>query len=381
MNTPRYLRAAIGALVTVLSACAPGDDTTPLSADARSSTAVEAATRDLSTSVLELRVSAGEWVAVHSSDLAPDSLIIASVPEPGAQPYFGLGRGPDSAQFSFVAHPSDRPWITPAVGFYRGPGAESVLLVGSNVAATTFLIGELALELETSAGLLLGGGGSLDGDYSSDIETLQSRPRITVPTQRGQEGFAASVVRFRQNDGTLLSYEGGNVDFQPTAIVEQDGTVVGGEYIMRVQQAASRPGVGGVVSVALLQAGVTQYEIGKVLPPYATQHFGGGAVLSGFVPQYGIGNTAPSTGVDTPSVSTGGTLLDIFWSATEPGTLSYDLRYNFSGRQAANLAGEGTAPEGEVRALALDVFLAHFGFAAIDVEQLYGWTVAENSGL
>lgn len=347
----------------------------------------------LTEGVIEVVVPAGEWRIVFAETLDPVDLQIASLPRAGAEPYVGIGSGPEDAQMTFIAVPEGEPWLTEVFGFMRsvGPtGDERALLLGSNGAETRFLIGYLednqALTLQQV--LLAGADDAPESapDMAARTAGLDARPRVAARFESGSEGFAGTVMRFRLRDGSLFGYEAGRLKLDDLTLLNPAaGLTVLGHLRAEVDETALRPGVGSSQALGVLHSGQVDYDVRYALAPFERQQVGGGVGV-GAAPGGFVLPTSESLllldlrEAGLPDLGVGNILLHFYWTTVDPGPLRLNLDYRFNGRQ-----GEAVSPVGNPEAPILlqfpDIFWVSFGYAAADLEALYGWQLDRNFGI
>jgi hypothetical protein len=347
----------------------------------------------LTEGVIEVVVPAGEWRILFGETLDPVHLQIASLPGAGAEPYVGIGSGPEDAQMTFIAVPEGEPWLTEVFGFMRsvGPtGDERALLLGSNEAETRFLIGYLgdnqALTLQQV--LLAGADDTPEAApaMAARAAALDARPRVAARFESGSEGFAGTVMRFRLQDGSLFGYEAGRLRLEDLSLLNPAaGLHVLGHYQAQVDEMALRPGVGSSQALAVLHSGQVDYDLRYAFAPFERQQVGGGVGVGASPGGFVLPTSNPEfllNLVDTglPDLGLSNILLHFYWTTVDPGPLQLNLDYRFNGRQGEAISPVGN-PEAPLLLLTPDIFWLSFGYAAADLEALYGWQLDRNFGI
>lgn len=354
--------------------------------------------QQLTEGAITVTVPAGEWRSLRVVDTSAVSLHVASVPEAGAQPWFGIGSGhpeSDSGRVTFMAVPEDRPWATRVSGFYRGfsPDNENALILGSNKAATTFSIGydEQPFEDLALADFLLFGVGDINLLYNEEQAVrIAARPTVPARFESGRGGFAGSVQIYRLPNDQILKYVSGPIEFTETSILSAPGGAeLAREY--RIAGEQPQPGIGAASyqTLSLQQSGVADYEAQYGFSPYSRVYRGGGAVIGGAVPAYYVGLSQADDEVESETgqdpdffdVGAGGPMFNNYTTRTEAGVAVLNTRYRFSGREGEQLAPVPLGPDQFVRAFYPDLFWLSWGYVNADFAALYGWTISENQGL
>lgn len=345
--------------------------------------------------VIEVTVPPGEWRALLTTGLPREHLRVASLPQPGAQPWVGFGSGPREGRVSFLAPPEDEPGVLAADGFFAalatGEDSEQLLLLGSNGAETRFLIGyvEPSRGLSTAEVLLTVINGAPDAEavVPEQVAALEARPRVSARFESGAGGFAGTVLRIRQPDGRLAHYRAGHLQFEDRSLLTPAlGAHLLGHYHSTVEDMALRPGVGSSLALSVLHSGQLAYDVRYTLSPFSRRQIGGGAGVGaapgGFVlptsrPEFLLGLAE----LGIPDLGASNILLHFYWSAVEPGPLGLALDYRFNGRQAEPVSPVRNGAEDMAALQFPDIHWVNFGYAAIDLAALYGWSLLRDTGI
>jgi hypothetical protein len=346
----------------------------------------------LTDAAIHVTVPAGEWRILRLLELVTDRLYVASRPAPGARPYFGMGTGPQSGRVSFTAPPEDRTFATPAIGWFRGFGGEpeSIIVLGSNSAATEFSIGYAPEDFDlTSVGVITpvtgaGGGGSaptLAPEVAQALgEQMLARPGVPARFESGTGGDAGTLYQQRIISGELIEFRSGNIDFLSSSLASGTaGIQLLREYRISSRTVLQQNGVASFIALSLVHSGQVDFDFKVKMPPLSYRHIGGGAGVGGTVPAA----TAPLSLYRSELADiTAGAIVDIVkYTPTEAGNATLDVQFRFSGREGTYLGPERTSAEDLVHALTPDIFWLDWGYISADLAALYGWQLRETSGL
>lgn len=349
---------------------------------------------ELSTGALRVEVPAGEWRILHLdwNSLAANAqqvqVRIVSEGQPGAHPWGGFGdqvfdaksgaplissmylQGfrsgePDSFgyQFAFTGTPPE------------DYSVETVYLIGSNDALSTFYIGVvpnidtgIVLPEPSPGGVLrlISGEGQTE-DHRPVLEEFKRRPLISAHLESGSGGFGVAYKRYYAPNGDLIEVRAGRAQFTAGALADP-GMGIKGEQSLGIQLDEILPGR-GVVSLLALgypQAGAAHWSYHLGSPGLKQNQTGYTIEVSGI-----------STGVNTggeDSTKAGGILNTILQGPVDAGTLHYDIDYTFTGREGGGVDGNASGASFQI----MSAFINFFGYINADFSKLYGWNVEKN---
>lgn len=355
--------------------------------------------QDLIDGAVRIDVPAGEWRILHLdwSNFAGNGedvqVLVASEGSPGAHPWGGFG---DQAFFAETGEPlvssiylnGFRSGEPDSYGFqYSFTGnpsqnytAETVYIVGSNDAPSTFYIGVvpnidlgvadsgIVLPETTPGGVLrlISGEGQTE-DHRPNLEELKQRTPVTAHLESGSGGFGVTYKRYYAANGDLIEVQAGRALFS-SSVQADPGFGAVAERALGVQVDEALPGKGlmSLITIGRPQAGSQRWTYQLNAPGLNVSQTGISSAIAGF-------SGGVNTGGDD-STKVGGNLATIIQGPVEAGPLDYDISYIVSGREGGGVNGNASGalyPTG-------GTFYSYLGYINADFSKLYGWNVTKS---
>lgn len=352
--------------------------------------------QDLIDGAVRIDVPAGEWRILHLdwSNFAGNGedvqVLVASEGSPGAHPWGGFGDQAFFAetgealissiylngfrsgeadsygfQYSFAGHPPEN---------YT---AETVYIVGSNDAPSTFYIGVVpnidpgvagsgfVLPETTPGGVLrlISGEGQTE-DHRPALEALKQRTPVTAHLESGSGGFGVAYKRYYATNGDLIEVQAGRALFSSSALADP-GFGAAAERTLGVQVDETLPGKGLMTLLAIgrPQAGSQRWSYQLNAPGLNVSQTGISGAIAGF-------SSGVNTGGDD-STKVGDNLTTVIQGPVEAGPLHYDISYIMSGREGGGVNGNASG----ALYMTGGTFYSFLGYINADFSKLYGWNV------
>jgi len=347
--------------------------------------------QDLTDHSVLIDVPAGEWRMVRlNRNFFPTNgqtitLIQASFPTPGAEPWIGFGHQSvrlstgemiGNASFIIQGVRGDIPYASTIETSLTNVEQEVALIFGSRFAPTRFYLGvvpengQLLPSTDNLMAALLGPGETVDGFNARIAEAadgLARRPLLPAGMESGRGGFGAVFIRFYLSSGEIYSASSGPLKLVESTLAEAPaGVKLQQNLLIQSEEPMPESGLFFYGAGVERQAGLCQWNYQVNAPEFHRNNKSTYACDSTYGP-----NTFVATDTEGSNIYYG-PLVHLSTSApTTPGTFKFELSHTFTGRDGGSVQGYA-AP---LSSLVLSQTLVFFGYINADFEALYGWQI------
>lgn len=345
--------------------------------------------QDLTEHSILVEVPAGEWRMVRldrkffPSGGQTISLIQASFPSPGAEPWAGSGGqymrpGTDelvfNSDFFFTGLPGDIPFYTGAGAQLTNVEREVALIFGSRHAPTRFYLGVVPQSgqtlpfLDNPLSLAFGPGETVDG-FNARIaqvaDSLARRPLLTANMESGRGGFGAVYYRFYLPSGEIYSAGAGPIKVEESVMtVLPEGIRAQQKIRLQVDEPMPENGVFAYIGTSVRQAGLCDWSLRVETPEFSRNHGSTYACASSYGPNEFVATDDQGSGI-----LYGQPIHPYASVPTPPGTFKFEFSHTLTGRDGGGIEGYAAPVSAQIPSISG----FSLGYINADFNRLYGW--------